>query len=173
MRYSLALLLFYTTAANAAVILHDEAIDGDLSPFAAITIDTSVPLTVFALSPGENQILGTMTLRALLSIPYDYDAFAFTVPIGSQLTSLSLETSKVSGDAAFDDGAPPLPPVLGVATTGIPGSSIGTPPGRSAAPCEGLRFLLPGGVFRRLLRRRSMIDTARFCPNAHALPLPI
>lgn len=134
--------------ANAAIILHDENLNGDLAPTPAITPDVDEPLQLFNLQVGQNQISGTMNLRAVTGIPFDIDAFAFRIPVNAFVDSILLETSKQIGGASFlrmsvspgiqfnnsniDD--PPRPAILGGLGTAIDGSILATPVNASYLP---------------------------------------
>lgn len=134
------LICFSVAECQADVILHDESVNGDLTPFSASAPDVSQPLSLFSLQNGRNIIKGTMTFRGSPALATDIDAFAFTVPSGSQLFSIKFDASKTTGTAlqfqmAFSTGVaynysninnPSLPPILGFVQTPIPSVGLST-----------------------------------------------
>lgn len=137
MRTTLLLLALFTLScdATAAVVLYDEAQDGDLAPAPSLIPDLGESLSQFVLQSGDNRIFGDMNLRAISSIPFDVDAFSVIVPDGLSLHSISIETTRSTGGAdslsmAVSTGSQfnnsnidefPLPPILGILATPIPG----------------------------------------------------
>jgi len=89
-RFTFALALSYPLlaagSALAAPVNYDEAIDGDL-PF------SGSPLPTLAFDLGINTVKGATGIEG---IDLDFDSFAFTVPVGTQLVSLSLELTDSS-----------------------------------------------------------------------------
>lgn len=67
--------------ASAAVVVYDESVSGDLPV-------TGSPLPNFALGVGTNTVKGRVGTAT--GFPFDFDSFAFTVPSGTQLVSLSV-----------------------------------------------------------------------------------
>jgi hypothetical protein len=130
----------FTAVCHADLLLYDEAVSGDLTPFAAITPDVSQPLTLLSLQNGTNIVKGTMTFRNDTSLTFDIDAFAFSIPNGSQIVDIKFDAFKTSGSAttflmAFSRGVafnnlqsdnPLLPPVLGIVRTQIPSEGSST-----------------------------------------------
>ena len=67
--------------ATAAVVIYNESINGDLPV-------TGSPLPNMALDVGTNTVTGRIGTSN--GNGFDFDSFAFTVPAGTQLTSLSV-----------------------------------------------------------------------------------
>lgn len=90
--------LLIPTAAQAAVINYDEAVDGDL-PNSVFSFE---PTPVFDLGIGENTFSGEMTLTSerdsMFNDLSDYDSFGFNVPNNTQLTSILIDTTLLTAD---------------------------------------------------------------------------
>lgn len=85
---SLSVLAAFTGRASAAPVNYIESIHGDLS--------WSDPLDHFTFDVGLNTIVGT---TGIVSVLYDLDSFAFTVPDGLQVTSLRIILDDHQGNA--------------------------------------------------------------------------
>jgi hypothetical protein len=75
------LVLAFAHHAVAAVVIYNESINGDLPVVGS-------PLPNMALDVGTNTVTGRIGTSNGDS--FDFDSFAFTVPAGTQLTSLSV-----------------------------------------------------------------------------------
>ena len=71
---------------SGTVIIYDEAIDGDLPQSASDS-------PVFALGVGKNTFTGETTFSNNESIDSDFDSFAFSIPAGTSLESISINIS--------------------------------------------------------------------------------
>jgi hypothetical protein len=117
---------------QAGVVNYDEAVSGDLSPEPAVKLDHLEPMTVFDLGVGKNTVAGTITYKSNPALIWDTDNFAFTVPDGAELVSLTVDTAVIDGNPTYvswrintgfewnnDSSAPES---VGVLATPIPGS---------------------------------------------------
>ena len=86
---ALASLVLPTVASQAAPISYSESVDGDLPPFD--------PVPTFTFDIGVNTVSGSISL---ILPDVDFDAFAFVVPAGLQVTSGSATLVDVAGDVS-------------------------------------------------------------------------
>lgn len=90
--------LLMPTAAQAAVINYDEAVDGELS----YSVFSFEPTPVFNLGIGENTFSGEVTLTSerdeLGNDLTEYDSFGFNIPDNAQLTSILINTALLTAD---------------------------------------------------------------------------
>jgi hypothetical protein len=109
---ALAAWLLLTPPADAAPLVYDESVSGDLS--------SAIPsATVLAFGVGVNSVRGS--LYSGVQAP-DFDSFAFTIPAGGTLTAISyaFTLDPKEGETvaqavwAFDAGNTGLPADLGV-----------------------------------------------------------
>jgi hypothetical protein len=114
---TLALLVVLALPARAAV-LHDEAVNGDIST------DPANP-TALAFAPGSNTIAGTVRTGGTTPDPRDY--ITFTVPAGVRLVMLNLVTYSAIGLSfiAFNEGVTSFIPSVETDAEFLAGIHIG------------------------------------------------
>ncbi len=78
------------SAAAMAGVIHNEAIDGDLS-------DNNAAPTVLTVAPGSNQVIGSLQFDP----DVDPDYFRFDVPAGFELTAVVLDQYDTTEDQSF------------------------------------------------------------------------
>ena len=114
---TLALLLVLASPVSAAVI-HNEAVNGDLSSLAAAP-------TALAFAPGGNTVIGTV--RSSNNITGDRDFITFTIPAGNVLTGLNLlaYAPDFLAFCAFNAGATSFVPGVATNASFLAGIHIG------------------------------------------------
>lgn len=75
-----------TIFGTSTLITYDEAVDGDLP-------QSSSDSPVFVLGVGTNTFIGETTFSNNESVDTDFDSFAFSIPAGTSLESISLNIS--------------------------------------------------------------------------------
>ena len=93
--FSLTLLLF-SAAVSDAMVAYDESVSGDFSP------DFAAPTPV-SFSNGANTIIGDIGANGEGGVVFgpsgnDSDRFTFTVPAGSQISSLTVDVYDATGN---------------------------------------------------------------------------
>ena len=90
---TLALAAAFSVVASANIVVFDETRDGDAS-------DDRFAPTIVALSEGVNTLRGFSGQSPTPDV-HDLDYITFTVPLGYQLTSFSLQSASVGGAFSF------------------------------------------------------------------------
>lgn len=134
------------TASVSADVVHDEAVDGDLS-------DSAAAPTVLAFGPGGNRVSGTMTNNGDTR-----DFFTFTVPAGGALVEIrqvlysdGFGSFGSVGYHAINAGSTSFVPGFGTANAFLGGNHLFNLPGGdllpelAAATSNGIGFTVPLG----------------------------